>query len=156
MYRITDAKPDIIKNIITFFVAIVTILFCILPMDDLPIWNGEIPGHRNQYELMAEAILEGRLDFAYGDEAELETLNNPYDPDERREAGVTFHWDHAYYDGHYYMYFGVVPVFLLFLPYRVITGTALTTFRATQVFTAVIIAGIFSLFWLLHSVSRTP
>lgn len=149
MYKITDIRMGAVKKIIAFFVALLTIVICVLPMDDLPLWNGEIPGHRNQYELMAEAILDGRIDFAYGDEAELETLENPYDPKERKEAGVKYHWDHAYYNGHYYMYFGIVPVFLAFLPYRIITGTALTTFRATQFFTAVIIAGIFSLFWLL-------
>jgi len=149
MKKAADIKMDAVKKVIAFFVAVLTILTCVLPMDDLPLWNGETPGHRNQYELMAEAILDGRIDFAYGDEAELETLKNPYDPDERKESGVKYHWDHAYYDGHYYMYFGIVPVFLAFLPYRIITGTALTTFRATQFFTAVIIAGIFSLFWLL-------
>lgn len=149
MYKIADIRMGAVKKIIAFFVALLTIVICVLPMNDLPLWNGEIPGHRNQYELMAEAILDGRIDFAYGDEAELETLENPYDPNERKEAGVKYHWDHAYYDGNYYMYFGIVPVFLAFLPYRIITGTALTTFRATQFFTAVIIAGIFSLFWLL-------
>lgn len=149
MYKITGRRVETIKKIIAFVAALITIIICVLPMDDLPLWNGEIPGHRNQYELMAEAILDGRIDFVYGDEAELETLKNPYDPNERKESGVKYHWDHAYYDGHYYMYFGIVPVFLAFLPYRVITGTALTTFHATQFFTAIIIAGIFSLFWLL-------
>lgn len=149
MYKITDIRTETVKKIIAYVVALITIVICVLPMDDLPLWNGEIPGHRNQYELMAEAILDGRIDFAYGDETELEMLENPYDPNEREEAGVKYHWDHAYYDGHYYMYFGIVPVFLAFLPYRIITGTALTTFRATQFFTAIIIAGIFSLFWLL-------
>lgn len=138
------------EKLLIVLVALVTAAVCVLPMDALPIWNGEIPGHRNQYELMAENILQGRLHFAYGDEDELLTLNNPYDPAERQEAGVYYHWDHAYYDGHYYMYFGVVPVFLLFLPYRVITGTALTTFHATQVFTAFFVAGIFVLFYLLR------
>ena len=149
MCKITDIRAETVKRIIACVVALITALICVLPMDDLPIWNGEIPDHRNQYELMAEAILNGRIDFAYGDEAELESLENPYDPNERKEAGVKYHWDHAYYDGHYYMYFGIVPVFLAFLPYRLITGTALTTFRATQFFTAIIIAGMFSLFWLL-------
>lgn len=149
MYKITDVRTEIIKKVIACIVALITIIICVKPMADLPLWNGEIPGHRNQYELMAEAILDGRIDFAYGDESGLETLQNPYDPDERKEAGVKYHWDHAYYDGHYYMYFGIVPVFLAFLPYRIITGTALTTFHATQLFTAVIIAGFFSLFWLL-------
>lgn len=126
-----------------------TIAACVLPMGELPLWNGENPGHRNQYELMAEAILDGRVDFAYGDEEGLLKLENPYDPDERKESGVKFHWDHAFYDGHYYMYFGVVPVFLVFLPYRILTGSALTTFHATQFFAALSIAGIFVLFHLL-------
>lgn len=98
--------------------------------------------------MITESILDGRIDFAYSDEAELEKLENPYDPNERKESGVKYHWDHAYYDGHYYMYFGIVPVFLAFLPYRIITGTALTTFHVTQYFTAIIILGIFALFWL--------
>ena len=149
MYNITDASSDAVKKTVAFLAALITVLFCTLPMGNLPLWNGEIPEHRNQYELITEAFLDGRIDFAYGDEAELEALKNPYDPVERSETGVTYHWDHAYYDGHYYMYFGVVPVFLAFLPYRLITGTILTTFRATQLFTAVFIAGIFSLFWLL-------
>ena len=138
------------RSFLTSALALLTILVCVLPMDLFPLWNGEIPGHRNQYELMAEAILDGRIDFAYGDEHTLEGLQNPYDPQERKEAGVYYHWDHAYFKGKYYMYFGVVPVFLAFLPYRVVTGTALTTYQATQFFTAVTIAGIFLLFELLH------
>ncbi len=122
---------------------------CVLPMGRLPIWNGEIPGHRNQYELMAEAILDGRVEFAYGDEDELFKLDNPYDPEEREASGVRYHWDHAWYNGHYYMYFGVVPVFLVFIPYRLLTGDALTTYHATQLFAALSVAGIFALFYLL-------
>jgi len=129
--------------------ATITIGVCVLPMDQLPLWNGEIPGHRNQYELITESILNGRIDFNYGDEDSLAGLKNPYDPKERDEAGVWYHWDHAYYDGHYYMYFGIVPVFLAFLPYRVVTGAPLTTYHATQLFAAAAIAGIFALFWML-------
>lgn len=136
-------------RVCTLLTALATMAACVLPMGALPAWNGEKPGHRNQYELMAEAILEGRIDFAYGDEDTLSGLENPYDPYERRDAGIWFHWDHAYYNGHYYMYFGVVPVFLLFIPYRLLTGEALTTYHATQVFAIFIIAGFFVLFRLL-------
>lgn len=146
--RIKDSR--LVEKLLILLVALITAAVCILPMDALPIWNGEIPGHRNQYELMAENLLQGRLHFAYGDEDELLTLENPYDPEERKEAGVYYHWDHAYYDGQYYMYFGVVPVLLLFLPYRVITGAALTTFHATQIFGAFFVAGMFLLFYLLR------
>ena len=148
-HTITLENGSFSKKLCAILVAIITIVVCIAPMSQLPIWNGENPGHRNQYELITEAFLDGRLDFAYGDEAALEVLENPYDPEQRKQANVPYHWDHAYYNGHYYMYFGVVPVFLAFMPYRLITGEALTTFRATQLFVAVFIAGIFTLFYML-------
>ena len=149
LHKPTMEKWNIGKFIICVLVLVVTVLMCIVPMGHLSLWNGEQPGHRNQYELMAEAILDGRIDLAYGDEDTLADLENPYDPEERKEAGIFYHWDHAYYKGHYYMYFGVVPVFLVFLPYRMLTGTALTTYHATQIFVALAIAGIFMLFYLL-------
>lgn len=149
LYSITLEREDMTRTACSFLLAVCTMLVCVLPMDEFPLWNGEVPGHRNQYELMAENLLEGRLYFDYGDEDQLLKLDNPYDPEERKESGVRYHWDHAYYGGRYYMYFGVVPVLLVFLPYRVLTGASLTTFHATQIFTAVIIAGIFTLFRLL-------
>lgn len=149
MHRIKTKHSFLAKRLFTVLVALLTVAVCILPMNLFSLWNGEQPGHRNQYELMAEAFLDGRLDFAYGDEDQLLELENPYDPDERREAGVKFHWDHAFYKGKYYMYFGVVPVLLVFLPYRALTGASLTTYHATQIFSAVTVLGIFSLFYLL-------
>ena len=44
------------------------------------------------------------------------------------------------------MYFGVVPVWILFLPYLLITGRDLTTYHATQIFAALAIIGVFLLF----------
>lgn len=149
MHRIKVKHSFWVKRLFTILIALLTVAVCILPMNLFPIWNGEIPGHRNQYELITEAFLEGRLDFAYGDEDALAQLENPYDPEARKEAGVRYHWDHAYYNGKYYMYFGVVPVFLAFLPYRVLTGTALPTMQATQAFAALAVLGIFALFHLL-------
>ena len=149
----TDRLPDrtaVIKSVVAALVALLTVLACVLPMSELPLWNGEKPGHRNQYELMAEAILDGHITFDYGDEDALLALENPYDPEERKAAKVPYHWDHAYYDGAYYMYFGIVPVFLVFLPYRLVTGEALTTYHATQIFVAVAIVGIFVLFEMLR------
>ncbi len=139
------------KAICSTLIALLVIIVCILPMGLFPLWNGETPDHRNQYELMAEAILAGRIDFAYGDEDVLLALENPYDPTEREHAGIEYHWDHAYYNGHYYMYFGIVPVLLVFLPYRVLTGTALTTYHATQFFVAIAVAGVFVLFYQLRN-----
>ena len=47
------------------------------------------------------------------------------------------------------MYFGVVPVFLLFIPFKLITGASLTTYHATQVFVGMSIIGLFLFFRLL-------
>lgn len=130
--------------------AALVILSCILPMGLSPTYNGEQPDHRNQYELITEAFLSGHLDFQYDYiDSRLLEMENPYDAAERERLGVNYYWDHAFYDGHYYMYFGVVPVFLAFLPYRLITGQALDGYHVTQLYTALFIAGIFVLLWLL-------
>lgn len=147
--RISVAESAEEYRRLTRAVVLWTVLCCTIPMGLAPPWNGEDPGHRNQYELITESFLNGHLYFDYEVDEKLLELENPYDPQAREEVGASFHWDHAFYHGHYYMYFGVVPVFLLFLPYRVITGTALTSYHATQVFTAVFILGLFSLFRLL-------
>jgi len=127
-----------------------TTLVCILPMGLSPYWNGTIPDHRDQYERMAESMLNGHLYIDYKDiDPKLLQMENPYDPAAREALGVAVHWDHAFYNGHYYMYFGVVPVFLLFLPFRLLTGMDLTTFHATQIFVTAFICGVFALFHML-------
>ena len=46
-------------KVITAITAIFTVLLCTLPMNLSPMWNGEIPEHRNQYELLADSMLNG-------------------------------------------------------------------------------------------------
>lgn len=116
-----------------------------------PVWNGKIPGHRDQYERIAQSILHGHLYLEYEDvDPRLSEMENPYDPQARKELGIYYHWDHAFYNGKYYMYFGIVPVVLLFLPYQLLTGNALTTYKATQIFTVGTILAIFALFDFLR------
>ena len=48
-------------------------------------WNGEIAGHRNQYELITESFLNGHLYFDYDNiDPKLLEMENPYDPDARK------------------------------------------------------------------------
>ena len=132
------------------FAAALVILSCILPMGLSPKYNGEEPDHRNQYELITEAFLAGQLHFQYQYiDNRLVAMENPYDAEARDRLGVDYYWDHAFYDGQYYMYFGVVPVLLAFLPYRLITGQTLAGYHVTQMYTGIFIAGVFALFWLL-------
>lgn len=152
--RLHEITPETLNNTVRRWLIMAVlapvILLCILPMGLSPSYNGEIPDFTNQYELMAESILNGHLYIEYDDiDPKLLAMDNPYDFEARKAEGVSYHWDHAFYNEHYYMYFGVVPVFLLFLPWRILTGTALTTYHATQVFTALFICGIFAVFYML-------
>ena len=80
------SRRGVLQSILTALVALLTVVALLLPMGEFPLWNGENPGHRNQYELMAEAILDGRITFDYGDEDSLASLENPYDPEARKAA----------------------------------------------------------------------
>ena len=126
-------------------VCIVLVVACTLPMGLAPAYNGEFPQHRNQYEVLAHSLKEGHVYLDLDVDPKLEQIN-PYEPAERIAAAVSYHSDHAFYKGKYYMYFGIVPVILLFLPYLLITGQDLTTYHATQFFVAFAILGIFLLF----------
>lgn len=148
--RMTLGMADGRARLVAVCASALVILSCIQPMGLSPTYNGEEPEHKNQYELITEAFLAGQLHFQYDDiDPRLVAMENPYDTEAREQLGVYYYWDHAFYDGQYYMYFGVVPVLLTFLPYRLITGTTLAGYHVAQLYTGVFIAGIFALFWLL-------
>ena len=91
----------------------------------------------DQYACLADALLAGRLDLDLPVSEELLALDDPYDYDARYAIGspdVPIFWDHAFYDGKYYSYFGVVPALALYAPYRFLTGEALGTVVAVIVF----------------------
>ena len=145
------------NKIIIAIVLIFTIFIAIIPMKLSPEWNGENMFHRNQYELLAESMLKGRVDIEYDKvfSRGLSKMDNPYDTKERERQNIAYKWDHAYYKGKYYMYFGVVPVIITFIPYRFITGTSLKTYHATQLYVLIFICGIFYLFYYLRKKTKS-
>ena len=80
-----------------------------------------------QYPLLAESLSHGKLALEIEPDPKLIALDNPYDRAARNAAGADVFWDAAYYQGHYYVYFGVVPVLIFYLPYYLLTGKALGT-----------------------------
>ena len=49
-----------------------------------PNWNGENPEHKDQYERITEAFLNGHLYFDYDDvDPKLNAMENPYDREAR-------------------------------------------------------------------------
>ena len=76
-----------------------------------------------QYGALAHSLLNGRLDLEADPPAELLALDNPYDAGARDAAQINdIHWDHAFYNGRYYVYFGIVPCLLFQLPFEALTG----------------------------------
>ena len=79
-----------------------------------------------QYAELARSMVEGHLYLDEEPPAWLSKLENPYDKGVRDEyskrTGETCLHDVAYKDGKYYVYFGVVPVLLFYLPFLLLTG----------------------------------
>ena len=68
------------------------------------------------YNMMTDALLHGQLHLREEPDPELFELSDPYDA--TRNSRMRLH-DASLYRGKYYLYFGVVPALLLFLPLRV-------------------------------------
>ena len=77
----------------------------------------------DQYRQLFESFKKGQLnlDLNY-DVSKLEALDNPYDRSERNAKNTTGDfWDRAYYNGKFYSYFGVAPVFTVYYPVNILT-----------------------------------
>ncbi|MBQ4296906.1 MAG: hypothetical protein II771_01320 [Clostridia bacterium] len=73
-------------------------------------------------EELVDAFEAGQVSLLDEVPEELLRLDNPYDWSERLQKNVSYKWDHLLYEGKYYSYYGIAPVFLLFLPYHLLTG----------------------------------
>ncbi len=95
-------------------------------------WN--LPEHHKQYQELAQAFREQSLALLAEPGETLKGLDNPYDMtlrcDTLSAAGEDYRWDTAFFQGKYYVYFGIVPVLLYYFPYHVLTGGALPNYIA--------------------------
>lgn len=133
-------------RIVCIFVIAVTCLVAVKTMEISDWWSDNGPDYHFQYEAMTEAVLDGHLYLDIEVSPQLAAMENPYDSVKRSEEGVPYLWDHAFYDGHYYMYFGVVPVFLIFVPLKLL-GISLFSYQVTQIFVVLIVLGMFAVFY---------
>nr|MCR5128916.1 hypothetical protein [Lachnospiraceae bacterium] len=95
--------------------------------------------HFNPYHKLAERLAVGEVTLAEEPPAWLKEMENPYDDTLRtvleEESEESFLWDYAYYKGHYYVYFGIVPCILFYLPFYLLTGAHVSN-AAVVMFTA--------------------
>ena len=91
-------------------------------------WGGRTAEH---YALLTDAFLAGRTSLLVRPDPELLALSNPYDP----VANVNYRLhDASLYGGKYYLYFGPAPAIVLFVPYKVLTGSHLPARAAVALF----------------------
>ncbi len=115
--------------------AIITVIVMLLSMAGIlmsgrssaPGTNWDAWGaHEKQYEALTESISTLHVGLGERPAAFLSEMDNPYDPIERSIAAAENDSyaliDVAYYNDKYYIYFGLTPELLLFLPVKLLTG----------------------------------
>lgn len=102
--------------IVGILFASMTFLNPITTSDEVPI---------DAYNDLAESIVNGKVTVYDEYAGSLDILSDVYNYEERLESGLFYITDFAYYNGHYYVYFGIVPCLLLYVPYMLLTGERL-------------------------------
>lgn len=93
-----------------------------------PNWGGKTSEY---YPLLTDAFLAGQTSLLVLPDPRLLALPNPWDP--AANSRYRLH-DASLYQGKYYLYFGPTPALVLFLPYKVLTGSYLPTRVAVALF----------------------
>ena len=94
-----------------------------------------------QYQKLAVALTQGHLYLNDVPSEALQAMANPYDTQARAAAGVPYLWDHAYYQGKYYVYFGILPCLVFYVPWLLITHTGFPTWLGVAICDCVYAAG---------------
>lgn len=113
--------------LVFLFLIHIAVFWKLVGLDPDYTWN--IPEHHKQYQKLAEAFRENSVALLEEPAEAFQSMVNPYDLDYREDIlirdNATYLWDTVYFNGKYYVYFGVVPVLLFYFPYHVLTGGTL-------------------------------
>ena len=129
-----------------FFIMLFSVDFGFVPGQDWEFgWTPNREGYTNINAMMAEALLQGRLHLDIEPHYTLLSATHPYNITYRYTHGVRAPWDHVFFEGRIYSYFGIVPVVVLFLPAYLLLGGHVSTTVATFIFSAFASIGVFFL-----------
>lgn len=103
--------------------------------------------HHQQYKELAQALSKGEVALDYVPEEALVNAPNPYDTIYLQANQIDYKADYAYYGEKYYVYFGIVPEILIYLPYYLITRGAFPNHFAVFLFYAIFVIGTFLLMY---------
>ncbi|MBP9995743.1 MAG: hypothetical protein KBT19_00540 [Lachnospiraceae bacterium] len=106
--------------------------------------------HHKQYAELAHYLKDGNVKLLDREVDErLLQKENPYDTSALMIEQIPYNMDFAYYDGAYYVYFGIVPEVVFYLPYYLITGNDLPNYHVMWMLSSMLIVGIFYTVWQL-------
>lgn len=113
------------------------------------------------YQKLAERLLAGEVSLQETPPQWLTEMENPYDDTLRtvlaEESGEDFLWDYAYYNGKYYVYFGILPCLIFYLPFYLLTGTHISNAVPVVLCAVMLFAGFYFLFRVLADrIGRIP
>ena len=113
----------------------------------------QTPSYENQfqYQKLAVALTQGHLYLNDVPSDALQAMANPYDTQARAAQGVPYLWDHAYFHGKYYVYFGILPCLVFYVPWLLVTHTGFPTWLGIAICDCIYAAG---LMYLLSAVCR--
>lgn len=134
---------------------VITAGFCLIAFFSMGYKLGDA-GWSHEFELtsgnqmtqeLVDAFEAGQVHLLAEPSNELNALENPYDRNARESSGAPVLWDHVYYNQHYYSYYGIAPVVLLFLPYHQLTGHYFSDHVAVLLFSVIGMIGLAMVFF---------
>lgn len=135
-YEKNSALCEISAIVVTVFAVLIAYgMTC----EKIPYDSGNYFLQKEGNQISEELVLafeNGQISLIDEPEKELLELKDPYDTYLRESTVPDYKWDHVFYKGKYYSYYGIAPVILLFLPYHLITGSFFPTDIAVLIFSA--------------------
>lgn len=74
------------------------------------------------YPQLLDAFLKGQFNLDIPYDAKLAQLKNPWDRSARDTLGANVQYERSIHDGKYYVYFGLTPLFMVYMPVYALTG----------------------------------
>jgi len=93
-------------------------------------------------KFLVDALIAGETHLSYGHPEKLFSVDRPYDAKSRIANGFyqgsdVAPLDWSWYNGKFYCYFGIAPAVLLYVPYKLITGSYLSNHAGVFLFGAI-------------------
>ena len=125
------------ENFIVYIALLFICIMVLLIVFNRSIYYNELVDRDYYATSFIDSLINGKVSLPEKPSQELIELKNPYDYSERK--GIDYLWDVAYYKGNYYIYFGILPAILIFVPFKLIFGVNLTSVIVLVLFNVLLV-----------------